>query len=104
MAGLWRRVLSSDSGGMSIASQSGTIETMSKQIAVRLPDSLVDWIDERVAAGEASRAVVVKKALMRYQRYLSAVHDAEILAKIDGDPYPELTEWIGNWRNYEPLD
>lgn len=72
---------------------------MSTQIAVRLPDSLVAWIDERVAAGEASRAVVVKKALMKYQRRLSAEHDARIYWETRHEPDPDsdaMAEWAGN--------
>ena len=38
----------------------------SKQIAVRLPDDLVDFLDKLVASGdEASRASIVTRALKR---------------------------------------
>jgi Arc/MetJ-type ribon-helix-helix transcriptional regulator len=38
---------------------------MSKQIAVRLPDDLVDFVDEIVDSGTArSRAIVVTRALV----------------------------------------
>jgi Arc/MetJ-type ribon-helix-helix transcriptional regulator len=37
---------------------------MSTQIAVRLPDELVDYIDGLVGAGAGSRAAVVARALV----------------------------------------
>ncbi|WP_304523488.1 hypothetical protein [Aeromicrobium sp. Leaf350] len=51
---------------------------MSTQIAVRLPDDLVAWIDAQVANGAGSRAAVATKALRRYRRHLEAEQDAEI--------------------------
>lgn len=55
---------------------------MSKQIAVRLPDDLVDFLDEVVAKGEErSRAAVVGRALDRERRRMIAARDAEILAR-----------------------
>jgi Arc/MetJ-type ribon-helix-helix transcriptional regulator len=60
---------------------------MAKQIAVRLPDDLVDFVDERVGAGaERSRAGMVTRALERERRRLIAARDAEILARHKGDP------------------
>lgn len=60
---------------------------MSKQIAVRLPDELVDFVDEMVGAGvERSRAAVVIRALERERRRAVAARDAEILAKNGPDP------------------
>lgn len=60
---------------------------MSKQIAVRLPDELVDFVDELVGAGTApSRATVVTRALERERRRAVAVRDAEILARSGQDP------------------
>lgn len=60
---------------------------MSKQIAVRLSDDLVEFVDEIVGAGhERSRAAVVTRALERERRRLAAVHDAEILARSGPDP------------------
>ena len=60
---------------------------MSKQIAVRLPDDLVDFVDEVVHAGaERSRAAVVTRALERERRRLAAQRDAEILARTGPDP------------------
>ncbi|WP_110007685.1 ribbon-helix-helix domain-containing protein [Geodermatophilus normandii] len=54
---------------------------MSTQIAVRLPEELVAFIDQLVADGRApSRAAVVSQALRRQQRREIAARDAAILA------------------------
>jgi Arc/MetJ-type ribon-helix-helix transcriptional regulator len=60
---------------------------MSKQIAVRLPDDLVDFVDEIVSSGAGrSRAAVVTRALERERRRVVARRDAEILARAGQDP------------------
>jgi Arc/MetJ-type ribon-helix-helix transcriptional regulator len=60
---------------------------MSKQIAVRLPDELVEFVDEVVGSGQgASRAAVVIRALERERRRMFAMRDAEILASVGPDP------------------
>jgi Arc/MetJ-type ribon-helix-helix transcriptional regulator len=60
---------------------------MSKQIAVRLPDELVEFVDEVVGSGsERSRAAVVARALERERRRAVAARDAEILARTGADP------------------
>lgn len=60
---------------------------MSKQIAVRLSDELVEFVDRAVASGEArSRASVVTRALERERRRAVAANDAEILARSGPDP------------------
>lgn len=54
---------------------------MTKQIAVRLPEDIVDFMDELVSGGRAtSRAAVVAKALARERRREVAARDAAILA------------------------
>ncbi|HYJ70022.1 MAG TPA: ribbon-helix-helix domain-containing protein [Nocardioidaceae bacterium] len=61
---------------------------MTKQIAVRLPDELVDYIDRVVAAGEVtSRAALVIAAVDRDRRRRRAEQDVAILAEAaaDGD-------------------
>jgi len=59
---------------------------MSKQIAVRLPDELVEFVDELVESGtERSRAAVVSRALERERRRAIAARDAEILARTGSD-------------------
>ena len=60
---------------------------MSKQVAVRLPDDLVEFVDEIVGTGqERSRAAVVSRALERERRRVVAARDAEILARTGPDP------------------
>ncbi len=60
---------------------------MSKQIAVRLADELVDFVDELVESGaERSRAAVVSRALERERRRAIAARDAAILARTGPDP------------------
>lgn len=60
---------------------------MSKQIAVRLPDELVAFVDDMVDSGaERSRAAVVTRALTRERRRAIAARDAEILARSGPDP------------------
>ncbi len=60
---------------------------MTKQIAVRLPDDLVDFLDEVVGSGKAgSRAAVVTRALERERRRSVAMRDAQILAAAGPDP------------------
>jgi Arc/MetJ-type ribon-helix-helix transcriptional regulator len=60
---------------------------MSKQITVRLPDGLVEFVDELVGSGsERSRAAVVRRALDRDRRRATAALDAEILARAGPDP------------------
>jgi Arc/MetJ-type ribon-helix-helix transcriptional regulator len=59
---------------------------MSIQIAVRLPDDLVAFVDEVVdAGGGRSRAAVVTKALERERRRSVAARDADILAGVGPD-------------------
>jgi Arc/MetJ-type ribon-helix-helix transcriptional regulator len=59
---------------------------MSKQIAVRLPDDLVDFVDSLVKDGKAgSRATVVTRALERERRRAIAAQDAAILARAGAD-------------------
>jgi Arc/MetJ-type ribon-helix-helix transcriptional regulator len=60
---------------------------MSKQIAVRLSDELVEFVDELVESGaERSRAAVVSRALARERRRAIAARDAEILSRTGLDP------------------
>ena len=55
---------------------------MSKQIAVRLSDELVEFVDGVVGSGrERSRAAVVSRALERERRRAIAERDAAILAE-----------------------
>ena len=59
---------------------------MTKQIAVRLADELVEFVDELVESGsDRSRAAVVTRALERERRRAVATRDAEILARAGAD-------------------
>jgi len=60
---------------------------MSRQIAVRFPDDLVDFVDQEVGSGRGhSRAGVVTRALERERRRAVAARDAEILTRTGADP------------------
>lgn len=68
---------------------------MSTQIAVRLPDEMVAFLDRTVATGRApSRAALVASAVEREMRRLAAEQDAEILrAQGAADDLDALVEW-----------
>ncbi|OFE17801.1 hypothetical protein BA895_13380 [Humibacillus sp. DSM 29435] len=70
---------------------------MSTQIAVRLPDEMVAFLDRAVATGRApSRAALVASAVEREMRRLAAEQDAEILrAQGAADDLDALVEWTG---------
>lgn len=75
---------------------------MSIQIAVRLPDDMVAFIDELVMHGEASsRAQVVSRALERERRRRGAERDAAIYAaeKTDAD-----MDALAAYASRTPLD
>lgn len=60
---------------------------VSKQIAVRLPDEVVAFIDTEVRSRRvASRAAFVQAALERERRRLTAARDAQLLSGQAGDP------------------
>jgi len=59
---------------------------MSKQITVRLPDEIVEFIDRLVDDKQApSRATVVARAVERERRRDLAAKDAAILAALSND-------------------
>lgn len=67
---------------------------MSTQIAVRLADDLVAYVDRLVADGAASRAAVVTRALGHYQQHVLAEQDARILEDLgDYDDFDGLTSY-----------
>ena len=75
---------------------------MTTQIAVRLPDDLVEFLDESVRSGKStSRADAVTKALARERRRVIALRDAAIIAEQGG--YPEL-EGIIAYQAAHPLN
>ncbi|ELB91918.1 hypothetical protein [Rhodococcus opacus] len=63
---------------------------MSVQIAVRLPDEIVAFVDGEVRDHRApSRAALVLRALEREQRRQVAARDAEILSRAPGGDDPD---------------
>ncbi|MEV4510560.1 hypothetical protein AB0K00_16515 [Dactylosporangium sp. NPDC049525] len=74
---------------------------MTTQIAVRLPDDIVKYIDQEIADGTASsRAAVVLRALERDRRRQEAEHDARIYA---ADPDSEFDD-LAAWAARRPMD
>ena len=64
---------------------------MTTQIAVRLPDELVDYVDGLVVQGAGSHAAIVARALDRYRQELRAEQDAQILDETgDYDDFDDL--------------
>jgi Arc/MetJ-type ribon-helix-helix transcriptional regulator len=59
---------------------------MSTQIAVRLPDDIVRFVDQLVERGRgSSRAAIIARALDRERRHETAVQDAVIYAQTGED-------------------
>ena len=68
---------------------------VSTQIAIRLPDELVAYVDGLVRAGAGSRAAVVTRALAMYRRQLAAERDARILEETgDYDDFEGLSRRV----------
>jgi Arc/MetJ-type ribon-helix-helix transcriptional regulator len=76
---------------------------MSIQIAVRLPDDMVAFLDRTVAEGKApSRAAVVASALEREMRRRLAEQDAAILREHGtADDLDPLVEWSAHHLEVE---
>jgi len=75
---------------------------MTTQIAVRLPDELVAWVDQQVAEGKTrSRASAVERALRREVRRQLAERDAQIYAAMPDDE--ELADWA-KVRDFPDVD
>ena len=68
---------------------------MSTQIAVRLPDEMVAFLDHLVAIGKApSRAALVVSALEREMRRQGAEQDAQILREHGpADDLDAVVQW-----------
>nr|WP_274636330.1 YlcI/YnfO family protein [Microbacterium bovistercoris] len=68
---------------------------MSTQIAVRLPEAVVEFLDQQVADGRApSRAALVTSALEREMRRILAEHDVDILTRSGTrDDLDALVDW-----------
>lgn len=71
------------------------VDGMSTQIAVRLPDQMVAFLDRAVADGRApSRAALVTSALEREMRRLAAEQDAAVLSQKGAeDDLDALVKW-----------
>jgi Arc/MetJ-type ribon-helix-helix transcriptional regulator len=71
------------------------MNAMSTQIAVRLPDEMVAFLDRTVASGQASsRAAVVASAVEREMRRLLAEQDAHVLRRQGSrDDLDDLVRW-----------
>lgn len=71
---------------------------MSTQIAVRLPDEMVAFLDRTVATGKApSRAALVASAVEREMRRLAAEQDAQLLrTQGAADDLDQLVEWTAS--------
>ena len=66
---------------------------MSTQIAVRLDEDLVAFIDAQVAAGAApSRAALINRLLAREARHQRALADIEKMRSMGATGYPELLD------------
>lgn len=64
---------------------------MTTQIAVRLPDELVRYVDAQVAEGAASsRADLIARVLAREERRQRALADIERMRRAGASGYPEL--------------
>lgn len=76
---------------------------MSTQIAVRLPDDIVAFLDETVAHGQApSRAAIINRALERERRERAAAQDARILDEVSPqDDLDDLVEWTAGATRFE---
>jgi antitoxin MazE3 len=75
---------------------------MTIQIAVRLPDDLVAFVDDQVSTGAAaSRAAVVARALERERRREIAERDAAIYA---AGAAPNDLDDLASWATMRPLD
>ncbi|HEX6870003.1 MAG TPA: hypothetical protein VF163_02805 [Micromonosporaceae bacterium] len=75
---------------------------MTVQIAVRLPDDIVAFVDEQVSSGAApSRAAVVARALEHERRRDAAERDAAIYAANAGAN--ELDD-LAAWAVAQPMD
>ncbi len=75
--------------------RTGMIDVMTVQIAIRLPDDMVAFLDKSVAAGNApSRAALVARAVEREMRRQVAEQDAAILRERGtSDDLDELVAW-----------
>ncbi|WP_434142134.1 ribbon-helix-helix domain-containing protein [Leucobacter sp. gxy201] len=71
---------------------------MSTQIAVRLPERMVEFLDNAVAEGRASsRAALVSSAIEREMRRMLAERDVELLQRHGAaDDLDGLVDWTAS--------
>lgn len=76
---------------------------MTTQIAVRLPDPVVEFLDQEVAAGRvSSRAALVASALEREMRRLLAERDVAILQREGArDELDDLVAWTVRYAEFD---
>jgi Arc/MetJ-type ribon-helix-helix transcriptional regulator len=68
------------------------LRAVSTQIAVRLPDDLLTFIDEEIRAGRAKdRASIVRAGLERMRRQAAQAEEIALITSIQGEPYPDLS-------------
>lgn len=74
---------------------SGMLARVTTQIAIRLPDEMVRFLDRSVARGRApSRAALVAAAVEREMRRQAAQEDADILEQEGpADDLDDLVSW-----------
>lgn len=79
---------------------------MTIQIAVRLPQELVEYIDKQIAAGNTkSRAAFLANAAERERRRQRAERDAEIYASTASDAaIEEWNVWAETRRDWSHVD
>ncbi len=78
---------------------------MTKQIAVRLPEELVDQMDALIESGDASsRAAFVQSALEREFRRRLYERDVVILKAIPAGEDPDDLDAMARWSARQPLD
>ena len=79
------------------------IGRMSTQIAVRLPDEMVAFLDRTVATGKApSRAALVAAAVEREMRRQAAEQDAQVLRQEGAaDDLDALVQWSSTHHELE---
>jgi Arc/MetJ-type ribon-helix-helix transcriptional regulator len=71
---------------------------MSTQIAVRLPDDLVAFVDEQVRTGQASsRADLVARLINRERRRAAQAREIEILRATADQPDPDDLASLHRW-------
>ena len=94
-AAKWGTLIPACADASQYGMQRGTLGGMSTQIAVRLPDEMVAFLDRAVATGKASsRATLVASAVEREMRRQAAEQDARVLREHGpADDLDDLVQW-----------